>query len=78
MAVLTVAWVVPVVAVNAIESRHSVDIRQLIVNDPQAYPALARHDWQDLSIGPNTAGAYGRCSVSVVSRSPSVSIYVRS
>jgi hypothetical protein len=60
LAVLTVAWVVPVVAVNAIENRHSVDIRQLIVNDPRAYPALARHDWQDLSIDPNTAGAYGR------------------
>lgn len=57
---LVAAWVVPIVALNVVENRRTVDIRQLVVNDPNTYPALSRLPWTSPSTSPVSEATYQR------------------
>jgi hypothetical protein len=58
LAVLIVGWAGPVIALNVIENRHSVDPRELIRDNPETYPLLKPLRWTDKLIVPNAEGVY--------------------
>jgi hypothetical protein len=60
LAVLIVAWAVPIVALNAIENKHAVPARELVVDDPSTYPSLKPMKWTDQKIAPDVEGVYAR------------------
>lgn len=57
LAVLIVAWAVPIIALNAIENKHAVDPRGLIVDSPSAYPSLKHLAWTD-QVASDAEGVY--------------------
>jgi hypothetical protein len=59
LAVLVVAWAVPIIALNAIENKHAVDPRGLIVDNPRAYPSLKPRKWID-QVASGSEGVYTR------------------
>lgn len=59
LAVLVVAWAVPIIALNAIENKHAVDPRELIVDSPNAYPSLKQLTWTD-EVASDAVGVYTR------------------
>jgi hypothetical protein len=59
-AVLVVAWAVPVLVVNVIENKHTVDPRELIRDNPENYPILKQLKWTDQKIVPTADGVYVR------------------
>jgi len=60
LAVLVVAWAVPVLVVNVIENKHTVDPRELIRDNPENYPLLKPLKWTDQKIVPSADGVYVR------------------
>jgi hypothetical protein len=60
LAVLVVAWAVPVIALNAIQNKHAVDSRELVVDNPDTYPFLGPLKWTDQKIAPDAEGDYAR------------------
>jgi hypothetical protein len=60
LAVLVVAWAIPVLVVNVIENKHTVDPRELIRDSPENYPLLEPLKWTDHKIVPNANGVYAR------------------
>jgi hypothetical protein len=58
LAVLVVAWAGPVIALNVIENRHSVDPRELIRDNPETYPFLKSLKWTDEKISTDAEGVY--------------------
>ncbi len=60
LAVLTAAWAVPVIALNAIQNKHNVDARELVVDDPATYPLLKPLKWTDRGIASDAEGVYAR------------------
>jgi hypothetical protein len=60
LAVLVVAWAVPVIALNAIQNKHEVDSMELVVENPDAYPLLEPLNWTDQKIAPSADGVDAR------------------
>jgi hypothetical protein len=58
LATLIVAWAGPVIALNVIENRHSVDPRELIRDNPATHPLLKPLRWTDKQIVPDAEGVY--------------------
>ncbi len=60
LAILVVAWAVPVLVFNVVENRHTVDPRELISDNPENYPLLQPLKWTEKNIVPNADGVYVR------------------
>ena len=60
LAILVVAWAVPVLVVNVVENRHTVDPRELISENPENYPLLKPLKWTETKLVPNADGVYVR------------------
>lgn len=60
LAVLVVAWAVPILVVNVIENKKSVDPRELIRDSPASYPILGPLKWTGQKVVPNADGVYVR------------------
>jgi hypothetical protein len=60
LAVLVVAWAVPVIALNAIQNKHEVDSMELVVENPDAYPLLEPLNWTDQKIASGADGVDAR------------------
>lgn len=60
LAVLIVAWAGPVIALNVIENKHTVDPRELVRESPEAHPLLKQLKWTVQKTDADVKGVYAR------------------